>query len=50
MRKKEKNSMHFGIPLKHTDPDSALIFALITLLLSDGGDDLLIMALLYVLS
>lgn len=32
------------------DPDAAVILPVIMLLLSDGGDEMLIMALLYVLS
>lgn len=32
------------------DPDAAIILPLILLLMSDGGDEMLIMALLYILS
>lgn len=35
---------------KDMDRDTAIILSLVFLLMSDGGDELLIMALLYILS
>ena len=37
-------------PPLNGDRDSALLIALLFILLSDGGDEMLIMALLYILS
>lgn len=37
------------LPL-NVDRDSALLIALLFILISDGGDEMLIMALLYILS
>ncbi|MBQ8503938.1 MAG: hypothetical protein IJ491_06665 [Clostridia bacterium] len=33
-----------------SDPDTAILLPLILLLMSDGGDEILIMALIYILS